>query len=302
MSPPALVSLKTSPNQEPKPNILFILVDELRWPTVFPIGVNDAGALLQALHAQPLQTHLEERRQVLQLLHRGIRLHALLAAPLLPASTPTRAGSLPPSPPVPTFRSSILLFPLTASSFRQPAITRHTSASGTSPSPTAPATPLRTDSTGTAPPTPPDTTSREPTATSTVQSPVSQRRLHHRPGHRLPAERQAQRCPMVPDRRLRQPARSRVLPRRNRVPHLHQPLRGLQPEQPKRQAQADHRLHHTPPIVNWDTNKLKSPPPFGYPILPPNWQDPNHYAAAGKPTTHTFIQEFPAAVWGGVTR
>lgn len=25
-----------------KPNIIFILVDELRWPTVFPVGVNSA--------------------------------------------------------------------------------------------------------------------------------------------------------------------------------------------------------------------------------------------------------------------
>ena len=53
--------------------------------------------------------------------------------------------------------------------------------------------------------------------------------------------------------------------------------------------------------MNWDTNQLKSPPPFGYPDLPPNWQDPRNYAAAGKPTTHTFMQEFQEAIWGGIT-
>ena len=57
----------------------------------------------------------------------------------------------------------------------------------------------------------------------------------------------------------------------------------------------------TPPIVDWDTNQLKSPPSFRNPFLPPNWQNPNSYAATGKPTTHTFIQQFQEAVWGGVT-
>ena len=57
---------------------------------------------------------------------------------------------------------------------------------------------------------------------------------------------------------------------------------------------------NTPPIVNWDTNQLKSPPFFGYPFLPPNWQNPNNYAATGKPTTHAYIQQFQEAVWGGV--
>jgi arylsulfatase A-like enzyme len=57
----------------------------------------------------------------------------------------------------------------------------------------------------------------------------------------------------------------------------------------------------TPPIVDWDTNQLKSPPSFGYPVLPTNWQNPNNYAAVGKPTTHAFIQQFQEAVWGGVT-
>ena len=56
-----------------------------------------------------------------------------------------------------------------------------------------------------------------------------------------------------------------------------------------------------PPSYNWDTNATKSPPPLNYPNLPPNWQDPSNYAAAGKPTTHTYIQLFQEAVWGGVT-
>ncbi|HEX4577726.1 MAG TPA: sulfatase-like hydrolase/transferase [Edaphobacter sp.] len=57
---------------------------------------------------------------------------------------------------------------------------------------------------------------------------------------------------------------------------------------------------NNPPIVNWDTNKLKSPRSYGYPFLPPNWQNPKNYAATGKPTTHTFIQQFQEGVWGGI--
>ena len=58
---------------------------------------------------------------------------------------------------------------------------------------------------------------------------------------------------------------------------------------------------NNPPIVDWDTNQLKSPPSFRFPFLPPNWQNPNNYAGTGKPTTHTFIQQFQEAVWGGIT-
>ena len=56
-----------------------------------------------------------------------------------------------------------------------------------------------------------------------------------------------------------------------------------------------------PPTYNWDTNALKSPPSFGYPILPPNWQDPRFYKATGKPTTHAFFQLVSEAAWGGIT-
>jgi uncharacterized sulfatase len=58
---------------------------------------------------------------------------------------------------------------------------------------------------------------------------------------------------------------------------------------------------NTPPIVDWNTNKLKNPPPHGYPLLPPNWQSPDKYAAFNKPTTHTFIQELQSAIWGDVS-
>ena len=54
------------------------------------------------------------------------------------------------------------------------------------------------------------------------------------------------------------------------------------------------------PQVPWAENALKSPRSYGYPVLPPNWQNPNNYAARKKPTTHTFVQELQAAIWGGI--
>ena len=61
----------------PQPNILFILVDELRFPKwVFPAGVTDADGLFQKTHAELLQADLDKGREVLQLLHRRQCLHA----------------------------------------------------------------------------------------------------------------------------------------------------------------------------------------------------------------------------------
>lgn len=58
---------------------------------------------------------------------------------------------------------------------------------------------------------------------------------------------------------------------------------------------------NSPPIVNWKTNQLKSPPPYNFPVLPQNWQNPNTYAHFNKPTTHTFVQQLQAAIWGGIS-
>ncbi len=52
-------------------------------------------------------------------------------------------------------------------------------------------------------------------------------------------------------------------------------------------------------VVPWEDNQLKSPRSYGYPQLPPNWEGPD--SLKSKPTTQTFIQEFQQAIWGGVT-
>ncbi len=52
------------------------------------------------------------------------------------------------------------------------------------------------------------------------------------------------------------------------------------------------------PLVSWDENALKSPPPLGYPAVPPNWET-GAQIAANKPSTQTYTRLFQEAVWGG---
>ena len=55
------------------------------------------------------------------------------------------------------------------------------------------------------------------------------------------------------------------------------------------------------PQVPWSENALASPPDYGYSQLPPNWESQSDWIAQGKPTTQFFIKEFQELVWGGVT-
>ena len=55
-----------------------------------------------------------------------------------------------------------------------------------------------------------------------------------------------------------------------------------------------------PPKYPWGRNPLKSPPSFGYPTIPPNWESADQIAQ-NKPSTQTFARLFQEAVWGGVS-
>ncbi len=54
------------------------------------------------------------------------------------------------------------------------------------------------------------------------------------------------------------------------------------------------------PVVEWDKNELKSPKCYGYPDVPPNWEDASSIAKQ-KPSTQTFFREYSQGVWGGVS-
>jgi arylsulfatase A-like enzyme len=54
-------------------------------------------------------------------------------------------------------------------------------------------------------------------------------------------------------------------------------------------------------LLTWDQNNLKNPKSYGYPTVPPNWESSDDLKKHGKPTTQLFIKEFQQMVWGGVT-
>jgi uncharacterized sulfatase len=55
------------------------------------------------------------------------------------------------------------------------------------------------------------------------------------------------------------------------------------------------------PKVPWGQDGLKSPPDFDYPDLPPNWETEKDWANQRKPTTQKFIKDFQNLVWGGTS-
>ena len=54
----------------------------------------------------------------------------------------------------------------------------------------------------------------------------------------------------------------------------------------------------TGPKVPWEENELKSPQSYGYPTLPPNWENTNDIENKNLPT-QTFVREFSQLIWGG---
>ncbi len=54
------------------------------------------------------------------------------------------------------------------------------------------------------------------------------------------------------------------------------------------------------PYVTWADDTLKSPRSYGYPELPPNWETAADWERRGKPTTQPFIKRFQNLNWGGV--
>jgi uncharacterized sulfatase len=54
------------------------------------------------------------------------------------------------------------------------------------------------------------------------------------------------------------------------------------------------------PVVAWEKDELKSPKSYGYPALPPNWENAQSIASKNL-KLQTLLREFSQAVWGGVT-
>jgi len=56
-----------------------------------------------------------------------------------------------------------------------------------------------------------------------------------------------------------------------------------------------------PPLVSWDADPLKSPPSFGFPALPPNWESAATLQA-NKPSTQVFGRAAQGMIWGDVAQ
>jgi uncharacterized sulfatase len=54
------------------------------------------------------------------------------------------------------------------------------------------------------------------------------------------------------------------------------------------------------PVVPWDENELKSPPPQHFPTVPPNLEDTNSLKNKNL-KTQIFVREFSQLIWGGIT-
>ncbi len=57
---------------------------------------------------------------------------------------------------------------------------------------------------------------------------------------------------------------------------------------------------YTGPVVPWEKNQLKSPNSYGYPAVPPNWENADSIKAKGI-KSQAFFRELQQAVWGGVS-
>jgi arylsulfatase A-like enzyme len=292
-----------------QPNILFILVDELRWPTVFPVGVNSAeeyfrrfmpnlykyvwkgGVKFSNYHTAACAC-TPARGTILTGLysHQSWLISTILSNPNLPVLNPA----------FPTFGKL-----LQASGYTTPYYGKWHVSVPSGPSDTAPygfAWNSPPDVVGfnlqgtygdpIPPPPPPNPTEPPPYhndayTTNQVISYLQNVKTTDAPwcltvGYVNPHDREFY------------PAGTEFLTYTNVFANYNQN------KPPSAQLKQFTDYTTTPPIVNWNINKLKSPPPQGYPFLPPNWQNPTNYAAFNKPTTHTYIQQFSAAIWGGI--
>jgi arylsulfatase A-like enzyme len=55
------------------------------------------------------------------------------------------------------------------------------------------------------------------------------------------------------------------------------------------------------PVVKYEDDALKAPRDYGYPELPPNWENAADWAAQDKPSTQTFVKVFSELFWGGIS-
>jgi arylsulfatase A-like enzyme len=291
------------PEPGAKPNVIFILVDELRWPSMFPIGVNSAEDYFKRFMPN-LYKYIWKRGVKFSNYHtaacactpaRGTIITGLYSHQSWLISTIVNNPHLPVlNPAFPTYGKL-----LQAAGYKTPYFGKWHVSLPNGPSDTAPY--------GFDWNSPPDPTGSNLQGTYGAPATASSPAFHNDAYTTKQAVNYLQNVKtndapffltigyVNPHDREFFPAGTEFLTFTN----LYASYNKNRPTSAQLKQIIDYT--NTPPIVNWNTNQLKTPPPFGYPFLPNNWQNPNQYAAFNKPTTHTFIQQFQAAVWGGIS-
>ncbi len=295
-----------------KPNILLILVDELRYPTVFPAGINTPGEFLKKhmpnvhkLWAKGVKFGNYHNAANACTPSRGVMITGLysqqnwLLTTIL--STPPPVCDAPPTPPKPT-RQPVLnpAYPtfgklLRAGGYQTPYIGKwHVS----DPPPGAGAL----DNYGFD-----FMTYYDPTGDNLQGTYGDECKGYHNDAYSagqavdwLTAEKKNPTEPWCLTVSLINPHDREFFPAGTEfqtVSDLFEPSSGLNPDNLS-QLRPGYGTSNGP-VVPWDTNKLKSPKSYGYPVLPPNWESRN--ALQEKPSTQVFIHDFAQGIWGGIT-
>ena len=268
-------------------DIIFILVDELRWPTVFP-SASTAPKNIQAVHAEPVQVRLEGWREFsnYHTRHARVRLSPQI---ITPASTFTIKAahdhhsfqSRPPqvlNPAFPTFGRSL------GTGYTTPYYGKwHVSVRPAPPTPprtgfhwNSPPDPTGSDLQGTygAPAMPPDI-------------PRTTRRLHHQPGHLLPADVKTSDAPFFLTIGYVNPHDREFFPAGTEFMTFTNLFANYNKNKPS-SAQLSQFIDYTktPPIVNWNTNQLEISSALRLSIPSTQLAEPQNYVGLNEPTTH----------------
>ncbi len=292
----------------PRPNILLILVDELRYPTVFPAGINTPGEFLRK--HMPHVHNLWEQGVKFGEYHtaanactpsRGVMISGLYSQQNWLLTTILSTPPDPNQPPPPPTRQPVLnpAFPtfgklLQANGYQTPYIGKwHVSD----------------------PPPGPGSlanygfdfmTYYDPTGDNLQGTYGDEGKGYHSDAYSAGqavdwlTQRPTPTGPWCLTVSLINPHDREFFPAGTEfqtVTDLFDPVNGANPDNLQQMRKGYGTSNG--PVVDWDTNALKSPKSYGYPTLPPNWESRDDLKS--KPSTQVFIHDFAQGIWGGVT-